>query len=684
VGVSIGLAATPHMQQPPQRGTVMEKSQATSANRPAPASDREAKSGALVLRGRVVDPEGKPVPSAEILLSVASPGLVGEPRRLGASGPDGRFEVSVPRDAVEPHPGAPETPFGAALAAMSPGFGPDWAPIDPKTANQPIDLKLRRDDVPIEGRVINLEGRPIAGLSVKAAYIAEFPPALISKLRENAGRQNPALWGEMRNVIVPGRNGPLRPVQTGADGRFRINGIGRDRVALLIIEGASIEQSFAQVCTASDRNYQPLLLPADGSGERKLEAPRFEVSAAPGRAIEGTVRDRDTGRPIAGAEVRDWIGMIHKTDAQGRYRLAGQPRAAGNVPNFLYVSVEGQPYIKFGEALEQPTRLGPMRVDVALKRGVWAEGKVKNRATGKPARAVVIYYPFRDNPNVKDCPGATFLNNHVGDEPEFPTDADGQFRIPVLPGRGLLVVKAGEPGYLTAAPLDDKTAGNVLHVGGFEFYARYIHAMVPIDAPAGTTLVVPEIALASGREQRIRIVDPGGKPVRGARVLCLQSLSLAGEVVSGDRMTFFHAHPGKAESVIVWHPDRPLGARIDLKGDEPDPIRLVLQPTGSATGRLVDEDGKPRPGVELSLHQRLISRGDDDGTDRFGPLATGPDGRFRVGNLVPGVVYTVEAIKKGEMNYSLRAEGYLHGFHWTIKPGEVLDWGDVQARPYPR
>jgi hypothetical protein len=63
-------------------------------------------------------------------------------------------------------------------------------------------------------------------------------------------------------------------------------------------------------------------------------------------------------------------------------------------------------------------------------------------------------------------------------------------------------------------------------------------------------------------------------------------------------------------------------------------------------------------------------------------VTTGPDGRFRIKDLVPGLTYNVEAIRKGERNFSLRAEGYLHQNRWTIQPGEARDWGDVQVKPY--
>ncbi len=506
--VSIGVAATLQPEQKPQDGAAMQKPQVAAGKRQAPPFDQQAKSEPFVLRGQVVDPDGKPVARAEIVLSIATNGLEGEPRRLGTTGQDGRFDVSIPRIALEPHSGRPESPFQAALAAVSPGFGPDWSTIDPKRADEPIHLELRRDDVPIEGRVISLEGRPIPGLSVKVAHIAEIPPAVMSKLRENAGKTNPELWGEMRNAFQPGDKGTFRPVQTGADGRFRVTGIGRDRMAMLLVEGDAVEQSLAIVFTTGDPGYKPVLLPGDGSGDRKIEAPRFDMAVAPGRVVEGTVRDRDTGRPVPSATIQNWFGASLRCDAQGRFRIAGQPKGR---ENFLTVTVGDQPYIKVVKSFNDPRGIEPVQLDIPVKRGVWVEGKVTNRATGEPVKAVVVYYPFRDNPNVKDCPDASFLNNNLSDEAEYPTDASGRFRAAVLPGGGILAVKASEPGYLNARPLDGRTAGNVLYAPGvdFAYYMYPYHALVPIEAPAAKTLVLPDIPMAPGRTQHIRIVDPG-------------------------------------------------------------------------------------------------------------------------------------------------------------------------------
>jgi hypothetical protein len=71
-----------------------------------------------------------------------------------------------------------------------------------------------------------------------------------------------------------------------------------------LAEGPAIEQSFAMVLTAADPAYQPLLLPGGGSGEQRLEKPRFDLNVAPGRIIEGVVIDLNTRKPIAGARAR--------------------------------------------------------------------------------------------------------------------------------------------------------------------------------------------------------------------------------------------------------------------------------------------------------------------------------------------------------------------------------------------
>ena len=273
---------------------------------------------------------------------------------------------------------------------------------------------------------------------------------LLKKLRENAGKMNPGLWGEMRDALILGNNGPISPVRTGIDGRFHLTGVGRDRAVVLLIEGESLEQSIAMVYTSSDRAYTPPLLPADGSGESRLFGPRFDLTVAPGRLLEGVVREVESGRPVVGARSASWsIGMT-TTDAEGRFKIAGQPKRPFNQ---VEVTTEDQPFIKVDKPVADSSGLGPMHVDAVLKRGVWVEGQVINQANGRPVKAIVQYFPLRDNPHLKECPDASFLDNNVSDEAEFLTDADGRFRAVALPGRGILTVRTIERNFLTAKPL---------------------------------------------------------------------------------------------------------------------------------------------------------------------------------------------------------------------------------------
>jgi hypothetical protein len=228
----------------------------------------------------------------------------------------------------------------------------------------------------------------------------------------------------MRDGIPLGERGPIPPVTTDPAGRFRLSGVGRDRLALLFIEGGSIERSETLVFTTSDPSFKPASLPAKVSGALPLLGPRFEMTVAPGRAVEGIVRDADAQQPIAGAKVVLYgIGLTGATDVQGRFRITGQPRSQPNSPNFVGVVVDGQPYVKVVKPTGSPRGLETIHTEIALKRGAWVEGRVVDRTTGQPVQAVVEYCPLGDNPHLKEYTGASFLDHIAGDEAEFPTDA---------------------------------------------------------------------------------------------------------------------------------------------------------------------------------------------------------------------------------------------------------------------
>ncbi|HEV3117086.1 MAG TPA: carboxypeptidase-like regulatory domain-containing protein, partial [Gemmataceae bacterium] len=86
---------------------------------------------------------------------------------------------------------------------------------------------------------------------------------------------------------------------------------------------------------------------------------------------------------------------------------------------------------------------------------------------------------------------------------------------------------------------------------------------------------------------------------------------------------------------------------------------------GIMTGRLVKEDGKPRPGVLLQIADRLLPNND---------YQTDKDGRFRIEGLAPAAKYKLQVVQNGKPTAQLFAG-------LTLKSGESRNLGDMQIKP---
>src|SRR5262249_39572166 len=142
--------------------------------------------------------------------------------------------------------------------------------------------------------------------------------------------------------------------------------------------------------------------------------PEFRHAAAPCKPIIGVVRDADTHKPLAGVTIRSMSMTVSPglrspfdlvrstTDAQGRFRLASMPKRAGN---FIAAGPgRDQPYVPTNREVPDSPGLDPVTVDIELKRGVWIEGKLTDKTTGKPLRGSVEYFSLFGNPHLRDYP----------------------------------------------------------------------------------------------------------------------------------------------------------------------------------------------------------------------------------------------------------------------------------------
>src|SRR5262249_4720301 len=139
-----------------------------------------------------------------------------------------------------------------------------------------------------------------------------------------------------------------------ADGRFLLEGLVAERVVELTLQGGGMATSGIQVATRRmdsipARGFSHL----HGPGALSIFGAALHFAAAPRPALEGIIPAAQPGRPVASAEVRsvrfagsDFSGIMTamtRTDAQGRFLLAGMPKGKGN--RLIVVPNDEQPYL---------------------------------------------------------------------------------------------------------------------------------------------------------------------------------------------------------------------------------------------------------------------------------------------------------------------------------------------------
>jgi hypothetical protein len=302
---------------------------------------------------------------------------------------------------------------------------------------------------------------------------------------------------------------------------------------------------------------------------------------------------------------------------------------------------------------------------------VWAAGRVTDKKTGKPVKASIDFYAAAANPALKDF--ADYAGRRQAMLDLYYTKADGSFRVPVLPGAGLVAARATTGVYLPQQAMTNEQA-RARYAMQPGFNLTNFHAVAAIDAEAGSA-VKCDLAFDPGLTLACKVVGPDGQPVKGAHVRGLvPNPYWETRPLSGADFTVRALHPQTPRWLVVLHPGLRLGASVTVKaGDEPFTVRL--EPTGTITGRVLDYDGRPwkqqdlriyfdRRGTYLQDHLPDVVRSDDDG-------------RFRVEGVISGLRYQVNvAGKPPNITVASVAVGLV------LKPGEVRDLGDVKARKH--
>ncbi len=280
----------------------------------------------------------------------------------------------------------------------------------------------------------------------------------------------------------------------------------------------------------------------------------------PGAKVQ--VNLADDLKPISGeGHVRYSDGLAEgdgalTTDATGRWRITSVP---DNPRARLILMISHPDYVsdeEWGQAQKAASiTLEMLRQETAtlrLKRGIIVRGRVTD-PTGKPIKDAIIVQG--------NDPYGAFIPK------EFPTDSDGQFRLPALaPGPTNLTAIA--PGW---AP-----------------------QLRPITVQDG--LPAQEFRMEPGKTIRLRIVDPAGHTLSKASVSLVEW--------KGGQSLYNHNHPKVRDTKIpretdadgiwewTWAPD--------------SPVKLSIYREGFASYELEIAGGAPERTVTLKPEHRIL------------------------------------------------------------------------------
>ena len=637
------------------------------------ASEANKKDDVVHVHGQVLDPQGHAVAGAKVVAAIRS---MDAPLAESRSRADGKFEISFPRSRWLAANDEWENRWEkTVIVASSEGFGPAWARWDQTDAAGDVSLKLVPDDIPIEGRLLDLEGRPITGARV---WVDDLSGHAVDLKSMNIDRSPGDGWAAVDGPPddIPGWAIPAsKPVQTGADGRFRIGGLGRDRTANLRITGPGIVRSTVQVLTRPGQRVTRTFQNYIATTETTYGA-AFDYTPAPARVVSGTVRDAKTGQPMAGVLVKRNNGGVRAepnlgdvvTDANGSYRIDGIPK--GRNTQLLFVPNDEQPYFMSEVDVPDTAGLAPITIDVSLHRGIWISGKVTDHVTGKPVGGTRInYLPYLTNKYAFATPEFQHASGNrriPGPETRYHSKADGTYRLVGLPGPALVTAWCTVHSYCNGVG-GDKIKCPVKP--GTEIFQTYDplaarghpNALKEVDIPDGAQDTHVNFELDPGITITVSVVDPQGKPMEAFTAIG-QIPSMGFERIHGSTVDAVAFRPDGERRMFIWDAARKIGKAIVLRPADVPTRKLTvrLEPWSYITGRLIGPDGQPIAKARVAV--------------AFDQPATGTDdqGRFRLA-VLSGVEYGFDSIKGREEMLSDVGQ-------FTVAPGQVKDLGDVHVR----
>jgi hypothetical protein len=385
--------------------------------------------------------------------------------------------------------------------------------------------------------------------------------------------------------------------------------------------------------------------------------------------LTGRVVDAD-GRPAAGAVVRVG-GQGKEIDSFRGEVVAGADGtfAIDVTPDMYYLVVAGSGRLASAPRT-QMIRLGappPAAFDLELRPAT----RVAGRLTGGPERQPIAeanvsialqddsYYRLpKEQRLTPDGTGRSVtpgVNHHVT------TGADGSFETYVGPGEftAWASSKAGSASQKFTVQPGQQEQALPLHVAELRTgrAPTFSGRVVLRDEP---TRGVPDMAIRGQPADFELTFVEGASGADGAFTV---------RATKGDVYLHAASPDGKTQGIA-------LAKRADFANG----VTVPVGPTGSAAGRLVDEQGRPLGRQKLDYGYKVKSPTGLSTSLAHGSVQTSDDGRFRLEALVPGFEYGVDFVIAG-------ADGepkmWREVTRVTVDAAKSVELGDVKYVPPP-
>lgn len=454
--------------------------------------------------------------------------------------------------------------FSAVVASM-PGYGGSWVALEQLVPSESITLRLVNEH-PIRGKIIDLEGKPIAGATIQISNPTDGKAGSLDAWLAGIRAGEPAwtVHAKAGTSIEPRLLGISDKMKSDADGRFEIRGLGPECKIDLAFVGETVAHREAIACTRKMEPITRVILPEASKQTEPVLGSDFIYSADPARVISGTVKDAATGDSLAGVSVEQGEEFVPVQQSEDK-NVSGQ--------DSKMKSQNANPGMKRLEVASTYSKREMTALNSTLPASIG--GTVSNEASDKLSGVTVYMTGIQT------------------------VEIDGGYVEPKL----IIIDKAistTEGRFELKLPSDEKKLERLKILARAEGYGLQWREVPSVTIPESLDLVLPKL-----QPIRLRLVDIDGRPAQGVS-LAVSVLMRAG--ASMNNPDFMGPYKDLPELTQLWPPSQ----KTDSDG------RCQILNVGAGLGAYAQVEGNDlfAPQALMINSGEAEERGQNDGTYR--------------------------------------------------------------------